>query len=461
MPEPGLTLAPDEMRRIGYSVVDFLVEHFASQHEQCVTARSDRATLTENLDTGFSPDGRPFEEVFETVRREVFAQRMQVDHPRFFAFVPSPGNFVSAMADALVSGLNIFQGTWLASSGPSAIELLTMDWLRREVGLPESGGGLMLSGGSMANLTALAAARHARGTGTVYFSDQTHSSVDRALRVLGFTSDQIRRLPSGSDFRLPVEALKRAIAEDRSAGRKPFCVIANAGTTNTGAVDPLDELAGLCAAEGLWLHADGAYGAAAVLCEEGRRALAGIERVDSLSLDPHKWLFQPFESGCVLLRDAQILRDAFRIMPDYLQDVHRLREVNFCDYGIQLSRSFRALKLWMSLQVFGVDAFRAAIARGFELAQIAERALRELPDWEIVTPAQMGIVSFRHRGGDRLNLALIDRMFEEGYAFLTSTVLDGRKALRLCTINPRTTDEEMRETVLRLDCLARQERSRD
>jgi len=217
-------------------------------------------------------------------------------------------------------------------------------------------------------------------------------------------------------------------------------------------VDPLPELAQFCAEQGLWLHADGAYGAAAMLSERGRRALAGLERVDSLSLDPHKWLFQPFECGCVILRERRLLRDTFRILPDYLRDAHRLREeVNFCDYGIQLTRSFRALKLWMSLKVFGAEAFRSAIDWGFHLAEIAERRLRESGRWEILSPAQMAIVAFRHAGDDALNQKLAAGLKAGGFAFLSTTALQGRTALRLCTINPRTTEADVLATIEKLE----------
>jgi glutamate/tyrosine decarboxylase-like PLP-dependent enzyme len=346
------------------------------------------------------------------------------------------------------------------------MELVTIDWLREICGFPPEAGGLFVSGGSMANLTALAAARHARfesrgldaGSATVYLSDQTHSSVERALLVLGFRKDQIRKVPADGDLRLPVTEVRNRVVADRLAGRFPFCVVANAGTTNTGAVDPLHELADLCAQEKLWLHADGAYGAAAMLCERGRTALAGLERVDSLSLDPHKWLFQPIEIGCVLLRDRRRLHDAFTIHPEYLRDVHRDQEaVNFCDYGVQLTRGFRALKLWMSLQIFGLDAFRKAVDRGFDLAEIAEAVLREADCWEVMTPAQMGIVSFRYVAPgwtderlDEIQGRIVDGLRAEGFAIVTSTVLRGRTALRLCTINPRTTDEDIRATILHM-----------
>jgi aromatic-L-amino-acid decarboxylase len=232
-------------------------------------------------------------------------------------------------------------------------------------------------------------------------------------------------------------------------------VVANAGTTNTGAVDPLGELADLCAAEDMWLHADGAYGAASVLCERGRQKLAGLERVDSLSLDPHKWLFQPFECGCVLARDAGQLKSAFQLMPEYMRDVHRnTAETNQADYGIQLSRGFRALKVWLSMNTFGLAAFRAAITRGFELAEFAEGELRRRGNWEILSPAEMAIVAFRFGQDDAVQTRLVEAMLRDGFAFLTSTTLKGVTALRLCTINPRTSEDDIVQTIDRLEKFA-------
>lgn len=466
MGEHHLELPAEEIRKLGYRIVDLLVERAATLPDRPASGWAGREQL-EALFREPAPE-RPRDpaEVLARLERDLFPWFMPINHPRFFGFVPSPGNLVGALADALAAGLNPFLGTWFAGSGPAEIELVTLDWLRDLCGLPAEAGGLFVSGGSVANLTALHAARHVRldtrgedfGRATVYLSDQTHSSVERALSVLGFRPGQVRKLPGDGELRLPLPLLGEEIAADRAAGRIPFCVVANAGTTNTGAVDPLNDLADLCRREDLWLHADGAYGAAAVLCERGRRALAGLERVDSLSLDPHKWLFQPIEIGCVLMRDRRLLHDAFTIHPDYLQDVHRDREaVNFCDYGIQLTRGFRALKLWMSIQVFGMDAFRRAVDRGFDLAETAERILRESPRWEVTTPAQMGVVSFRYvvpgrteEEMDALQTGIVDGLRAEGFALVTSTRLRGRTALRLCTINPRTTDEDLRATIERM-----------
>ncbi|MEM4251290.1 MAG: pyridoxal-dependent decarboxylase, partial [Candidatus Bathyarchaeia archaeon] len=344
--------------------------------------------------------------------------------------------------------------------------LAMIRWLRQLCGLPDTAGGLFVSGGSVANLTALAVARHAKlrdriGGAVVYGSDQVHSSIERGLRLLGFSSTQFRKLPSDDGFRLVPSDLQREVAADKAAGRTPFCVVANAGTTNTGSVDPLSDLSRFSSEEGLWLHADGAYGASSILCEEGRTLMRGLENVDSLSLHPHKWLFQLYETGCLLIRDRRQLKETFQVSPEYLKDVESSEEINLCDYGIQLTRSFRALKLWMSMRTFGLRAFREAVSRGMALAELAEKMIRELPDWRIVTPAQLGILTFRYdssslssRELETANQRIVSQMLRDGFAMLSSTVLKGRTALRMCTINPRTTEDDIRKTVQRLDALS-------
>lgn len=448
------------MQQLGYRVVDLLVQHFAGMREGPIGAKGEPGELMARLAGAPSEAPTDPHALLARLEKDVFPNNLHVDHPRFFAFVPGPGNFVSAMADALASGFNVFNGTWLGGSAAAALELIVIDWFRRFCGLPETAGGLFVSGGSVANLTALHAARRLKlgdqiQGATIYFSDQTHYSVERALRVIGFAPEQCRKIPSNDQFQLPLESLRAAIRSDKKGGLRPFCVIANAGTTNTGAVDPLPELADLCAEEDLWLHADGAYGAAAVICERGREKLAGLDRVDSLSLDPHKWLFQPFECGCVLVRDAAHLKAAFQLMPEYMRDVHRnVSETNPADHGIQLSRGFRALKVWLSMNTFGLAAFRDAVTRGFELAEFAEKELRRRQNCEILSPAEMGIVAFRFGQEDELQTRLVEMMLRDGFAFLTSTTLKGITALRLCTINPRTTEEDIIQTIDRLEKFA-------
>jgi len=460
---PELEFSPERMREIGYRVVDRIVDHLATLRDRPVGAKGDPATLLAALAEPAPEQGMEFEAVLEQVARDILPNSMHVNHPRFLSYVPGPGNFVGAMADALISGYNIFAGTWIGGSGPAAVELATIEWLREICGMPQSTGGLFVSGGTMANLTALAVARHVKlgerpDGATVYFSDQAHSSLEKSLRVIGVTGANSRKIPSDPEYRLPMNELGRWLAEDRAAGKRPFCVIANAGTTNTGAIDPLRELSAFCRREDLWLHIDGAYGAAAAISERGRKLLAGMELADSLTLDPHKWLFQPFEIGCVLMRDIAHLRDTFRILPEYLKDTQQYSsEFNFTDHGLQLTRSFRALKLWMSIKVFGMAAFRAAIDRGFAQAEFVEARLRGMPGWEIVTPAHMGIVCFRYANADDADhMRLVQKVLQDGFALITSTVLRQRSVLRTCTINPRTTNDDIEQSLERLNMLARQ-----
>ena len=453
-----LTLPPETVRALGHRAVDAIADRLAGLEAAPVGSRATRAELEARLREPLPEHGQDPQTVLDTALRDVLGSGLNVDHPRFFAFVPMPGNPLGAVADALAAGFGVFAGTWLASPGAAEVELVVLDWLRELCGLPATTEGLFVSGGSTANLTALAVALeeragHARSRATVYLSDQTHSSVERALRVTGVPTDHVRVLGSDDDGRLHPAALDAAVAADRAAGRLPACVVATAGTTGTGAVDPLAELRRRCDAHGLWLHVDGAYGAAAVLCERGRSALAGIELADSLTLDPHKWLFQPLEAGCLLVRDGAALRRTFATEPAYLRDAAANGdEVNFAERGVQLTRQFNALKLWLSLKVFGAAAFREAIEHGIALAEHAEAVLHEHPAWEVVTPAQLGIVTFRSAAG-AADAGLPAAALADGFAYLSTTSVRGATALRLCTINPRTTREDVERTIERLAVL--------
>jgi glutamate/tyrosine decarboxylase-like PLP-dependent enzyme len=310
---------------------------------------------------------------------------------------------------------------------------------------------VLTSGGSVSSLLGLAAARDAVGPGVAYVSDQTHASIKRALLALGFAPDEIRTLGSDQGFRLPATDVHEAILTDRAAGRVPRIVVGTAGTVNTGAVDDLRGLARLCRDEGLWLHVDGAYGGPAALCEAGAAALQGIEQADSLALDPHKWLFQPIDIGCLLVRRPGALEQAFAMNPEYLADTAASEEVNFRDRTLELTRRGRGVKLWLTFRTYGVERIRAAIARGIALAEEAERWLREDGRCEVVTPAQLGIVTFAVRGADaREHAERAAALSRSGYAAVTSTTLRDRSVLRLCTINPRTTEHDIATTLERL-----------
>ena len=399
--------------------------------------------------------------------RQVVATSNRVDHPRFFAFIPLANNFVSVMADALASGYNIFNAVWRQGPGAAQVERLTIDWLRQIFDFPPGAGGTFVSGGSVANLTGLAVARQIRLNGDMrqavaYCSDQIHFAVSRGMRILGFAPEQLRKLPSDENFRLSLARLQAAVSADRAASKRPFCVIASAGTTNTGAIDPLAQLSAFCQRENLWLHVDGAYGAPAMLTAEGKAALRGLEQADSLALDAHKWLFQPVECGVALLRERRWLSQTFKERPEYLKDMEQEGdELNFMYQGIQLTRQFRALKLWLSFKVFGLDAITRAIAVGFENARLAEALLREAGCWEIVTSAQMAIVTFRYRpaNGDealanRITHDLVGALMTDGFAFASGTQLRDKTVLRLVANNPRTTTDDLGRTVALLGRLA-------
>jgi aromatic-L-amino-acid decarboxylase len=460
-----LSLDAEELRRLGYGVIDRLVEHLAGLDAKPPIALPDpgwSAASVPAVEDGPTDPEAALAFLFE----EVLPRGQLTSHPRFFARVGSPSNPLSVLADLAGAGLNVFAGSWVGGAGASAVELAVLEWLRAWMGMPAGTEGVLVSGGSVATLTALGAAAQARlgaderARAAGYASEHTHSAVARAWRTLGFDPAHLHVLPADAGHRLDPAAVRGAIAADRSAGRMPFVVLATAGTTSTGAVDPLDALAELASAEGLWLHVDGAYGAPARLTDAGRALLAGIERSDSLVLDPHKWLFQPYEIGCVLVREPGRLERAFSLDGAYLRDT-ATADVQFRDRGPQLTRSARALKLWLSLRVFGLDAFRAAIARGIALAELAETLLRERPGWEVVTPAQLAIVCFRRTapGLDAAQLdALNDRMVAatvaDGFTAPSTTVLGGRTVARLCTLNPRTTDADIRATIERLEAFS-------
>lgn len=476
----SLELSREEALKLGYALVEHLADYQARVATLPVVKVESAAALRAAIWEDLPAKGSGSLAVLERIQKSVLSSMNHETHPRFFAFVPGPSNLVGAYADFLRAGCNVFAGSWLEGSGPAMVELVTLDWIRKLAGYPEMAGGIFLSGGSLANLSALVTARDALlrpeefSRAVVYGSDQTHSSLLRAMRILGWQKHQFRRLESDAAFRVRPEEVQHAIRGDRAAGLAPFCVIANAGTTNTGAIDPMAVLADVCAEEKVWLHADGAYGAAALFCERGRKLLHGIERADSFTLDPHKWLFQPFDCALLMVRNRATLRHAFHVREDeaeYLQDARAgEEEVNLWDYSPELTRPFRALKLWMSLQVFGADAFAAALDRTFYLAEYAEKELRARSNWEITSAAQMAVVTFRFvpneqqagsaesaRRIDAMNRAIAARMQGQGFALVLTTELRGKTVLRLCTINPRTTEDDISKTVEALDGHARKE----
>jgi glutamate/tyrosine decarboxylase-like PLP-dependent enzyme len=464
----GLQLSADEMASLAERASELLLSRLAGLADQPAWQGASRDELEPRLRTPPPEVGRPAREVLDFAASEILPVASRVDHPRYFAFVPGAPTWPGVIADYLASGHNTFVGTWLGGSGPSMIELVVTEWFRDWIGYPESAGGLFTSGGSAASLDAFVAAREAAGgpeRPSVYMSDQSHTALVRAATIVGVRPEHVRMIPTDTHFRVRMDALASAVHGDREAGLTPVAVCANAGATNTGAVDPMPAMADFCEAESLWLHVDAAYGGFGVLCEKGRAALEGLERADSIAMDAHKWLFQPFEAGCLMVKDVARLEAAFGVQPDYLQDTRWGSDhPNFSDRGLQLSRSFRALKVWMSVQTFGLGAFRRAVSGGIELAERAEEYAKSSKQLEVANPASLGVVCFRFNPEDtdlsdeeleRINRAIQDQVISTGTAFMSSTRLRGRYSLRLCILNHNTRWSDVLDTLQAIERFGR------
>src|SRR3954447_14110099 len=434
------------MRAIGYRTVDLLVDQLTDADIPAMR-RGSGEDLRRRLMAPASDGPRRWDELLDQLEHDVLGPMSRLAHRGYFAFIPASSTVSGALGDLIAAALDIDVGSWMSAAGPSQLELVVLDWFKSWIGYPPEAEGILVGGGSAANITALACARESLGgagseSAVAYVRDQAHSSVARAARLIGFRPDQLRVLPTEEAHRLRIDALAGAVEADRQAGLQPLIVAANAGATNTGAVDPLHALADFCHEQGMWLHVDAAYGGFASLSERGRRDLAGIERADSVTLDPHKWLYQPIECGSVLVREGWRLREAFTINPDYLAD-YKTEEVNFADLGLQLTRGARALKIWLSINHFGLDAFRQAVDRAIDLAHAAVQRVRESGAVELMSPASLGIVCCRRRfdGVDdedtlaQLNSELVHGFETTGRGLLSSTKLHGRYAIRLCVMN--------------------------
>lgn len=458
-----IDLSSEDFRRLGYRAVDVLADHFAALHRtQCrtpVSADLQRTLMHEPLpQAGTSPDA-----LLEYLESMVFTHPMGNGSPRFFGWVNSPAAPIAVIGEFLAAGLNpsVAGGDHAATY----IEHGALSWMRTIVGYPATSGGLLTSGGSVANLIGLAVMRQVKSDGTVrekglrgaasglvvYASTEGHSCIQKAIELLGIGNEQLRRIPVTVDWQMDVDALRAQIARDRTEGFTPACVVATAGTVNTGAIDPLDVIADCCASEDLWFHVDGAYGGPGTLLPALAPLYRGLERADSLAIDPHKWMYVPVECGCALVRDAAAMRDTFSLVPPYLRDDVALPW--FSEFGIQQSRGFRALKLWLTLKHIGVDGYRELFARDIALTQALRRQLRESSDFELVAAGPLSITCFRYQPPgtyveadvDRLNRTVLDAVQREGDVFLTGTDLHGRFVLRACIVNFRTTDDDVRQ----------------
>jgi glutamate/tyrosine decarboxylase-like PLP-dependent enzyme len=477
--KPYETLDPenwDEMRQLAHRMVDDMMDYIASAGERPVwTPVPEEVAARLKLEAPREPQPPPA--VYEDFLGNILPYNLHTNHPRFWAWYMGSGTVMGALGEFLAAALNPNCGG--INHVAPLVEQQVLDWIIDMVGFPVDASGLLTSGASMANFTALTVARNTRagydvrhegvlaapGPLAVYASTEIHSCNQKAIETLGLGSAGMRHVAVNDDYTINMEDLKRRVRADREAGHVPFCVIATAGTINTGAIDDMNAIADFCEAEGLWFHVDGAIGAVAVLANNVRDQLAGMERADSIALDLHKWMHIPFEAGCVVVRNASAHRDSFALVPEYLQKDPEggglaSGKVWFSDYGLQLTRQFRALKVWLSIKEHGLDRFGRMIARNVDQARYLARLIEESADLELMAKPGLDIVCFRfvapgmdEEGLNRLNKQLLVRLQEGGVAAPSSTTLAGRYCLRAAISNHRSRFEDfdqMVEEVIRI-----------
>ena len=439
------------MRRLLDAAAERVIDHVLSLPEQAAGYVEGGSDLAAELREPLPEQGDPVDDVLDLLFDRAIPKSFNTAGPGYLAYVPGGGLFHTAIADFIADAVNRYTGVWVAAPGLVQLETNVIRWLAEIVGLPPGSGGYLSSGGSLANFSAVVAARCDRLpenflAGTIYASDQIHHSIVKAAGLAGFPGANIRIVASDDRFRLRIDELAQLVDADRAAGATPFLVAASAGTTNSGAVDELPAIADLCERERLWMHVDAAYGGFFCLTERGRRVLRGIERADSVVLDPHKGLFLPYGTGCLLVRKVSTLERAHRYGADYMPPMLDDPEhVDLCNVSPELSRAFRGLRVWLPLKLLGVDTFRRALDEKLDLARYAADRLRTLPDIEIVAEPELSLVAFRWRPPaapeaviDDLNHRLIETVNAKQRVWITGTKLSGRFTVRLCILSFRT-----------------------
>jgi aromatic-L-amino-acid/L-tryptophan decarboxylase len=457
----------ETFRREGYRVVDWIAGYMASPERYPVMSRVKPGEIRASLPAEPPEQGEEFSGILADFDRQIVPGITHWNHPGFFAYFATTGSAPGVLGEFLSASLNAQGMLWRTSPSVTELEEVTLGWLRKLVGLPDCFEGVIYDTASMSSLHALATAREAavasvRTEGLagrteiprcrVYCSDQAHSSIDKAVILLGLGHDALRKISSDAAFRMRPEALEAAISEDRLAGRLPIAVVATIGTTSTTSVDPVAAIATICEREHLWLHVDGAYGASAAIVPECRHVLDGVARADSMVVNPHKWLFTPFDLSAFYCRRMDLLRQAFSLTPEYLRTSEAGVVKNLMDTGVQLGRRFRALKLWMILRFFGAEGIRARLREHMRLARLFAGWVDADEDFERLAPVPMSVVCFRARprGAERseaeletLNQRLLDAMNASGEVFLSHTKLNGRFTLRLAVGNLRTEERHV------------------
>lgn len=438
-------LEPDgaERRALGLRALDHALAYLDANEEARANHPGPHAF---DSVPGFAESGRDVEEVMAQLAEEIDRPGFATTSPRFMAYIPGGGLFHSAIGDMLAAVSNKYAGFASASPGAVRLENACCAWLAEAIGFPATSAGTLTSGGSLANLTAIVTAREAldaEGGGAIYLTRFVHHCVDKGLHIAGRGRAPRRLVATDDQCRMDPKALAEAIASDRAVGIRPWLVVASAGTIDTGSVDPLAEIADICSSEGIWLHVDGAYGGLFALCEEGRQKLGGLERADSVALDPHKTLFLPYGTGAVLVRDGEKLSSAFSASAEYIRP---LGETGVgpspADLSPELTRHFRALRLWLPLQLAGVAAFRSAQREKLLLARYFHGALAEFPDFRVGPPPDLSVVAFRFEpdgmDGCMASERLLQILQQQGRVMLSGTRIDGRFHIRCAILSFRT-----------------------
>lgn len=447
----------DDMRAMVDLAMERIVGHIASLPSQPASGARDGAALARSLRASMPERGKPLPEVLDFLFERAIPCSFTTPGPGYLAYIPGGGIFHAAVADLIADATNRYVGVFAAAPALAQLEANVLSWFAEIVGYPAGAGGTLTSGGSLGNFIALVTARRTRLPedflrGVLYASRETHHSVAKAAMLAGFPVRNVREVAVDADFRMRPDALRQAIATDRAAGLQPFLVVGNAGTTNTGAVDALPELADIATGEAMWFHVDAAYGGFFALTARGRRVMAGLERADSIVLDPHKALFLPYGTGAVLVRDGAALRDAHRVDADYLPPPAEDDLPDFHAVSPELSRPFRGLRVWLPVQLLGTAPFRDALEEKLDLTAWMFDRVRELPDIEILAAPQLSLFAFRlHPPGlegealDELNRRFLAGINRRGRVYLTSTMLPQGYALRVCVVSFRTHRERIEE----------------
>lgn len=464
-----LGLNEAERETAGRLLTTFFEQYEHSIPERPIVPAVDHDVLAGLLAAPFPDTGRGVEGLFREINDKILPNSTTVAHPRFLAYVLGPPNGIAPYAEAVAATINQNCNFWQLSPAASVVERSVITWLGGLFGYDERAGGILTGGGSIASLNALTMALHARRPGfreqglqtsapqlVLYTSEEAHRCIDKAAAILGLGTDSVRHIPTDDQYRMRVDALENAIRADRAARREPFCVVATPGTVTSGSVDPIGAIADVCEREELWLHIDGAYGALFVLSESRREAFADCARADSIALDPHKLLFTPLEAGCLLVRDRSLLTKAYAFSSSYLTVEEDPLMLDYMDYGPQLSRSFKALKVWSALQTFGVDAFRGAVDHTLDLARYLADRIEAAPELELMAPVPLTAVCFRIKGASEdEHTAVLARLIDEGTALLGPARLNGHQGMRACITNYRTTRGDIDLIVDRLIEIAR------